>query len=104
MPRWASPTASRRSCQTLGAMNSGLAFAFGALGSLAGVAYAILGVVALKHLAEPTQLDRNVGWSLWWFVEERRYANEGRRLCRFGGVLFSLGALSWLAAFFIARS
>lgn len=72
-------------------------FALGLLGTLSGVAYAVLGVVAMKHLTEPTEADRAVGWALWWFAEPTRYSPEGRRLCWAGGLLFAAGALCWLA-------
>ena len=81
-------------------MNSSLIFAFALVGSVAGAAYAVLGIWALKHRVDATESDRTVGWTLWWFAESRKYTERGRNLCRLGGGLFLLGALSWLFALF----
>jgi len=71
------------------------------LGTSAGVVYAALGHMALRHLREATEVDRAVGWSLWWFAERDRYNPEGQRLCRLGLIAFVVGTASWLAwAFF----
>ena len=82
-------------------MDNSLAVALAALGSAAGVVYAILGIVVWKHLPESTQTDRTVGWTLWWFLEARRYTNEGRKLCGVGGIMFALGVASWAAFLFL---
>ena len=85
-------------------MNIGLpAIALASIGTAAGIAYSVLGVIALKHLFGATGTDRTVGWSLWWWAERNRYTAEGQKLCRIGGALFLLGGLCWLAALLFWR-
>ena len=57
--------------------------------------YCALGISALRHLPKSTEIDRVVGWTLWWFLGESRYDEEGKRLCRRGGVVF---AIAWALA------
>jgi hypothetical protein len=57
---------------------------------IGGAYYCALGIAALKHLSDATALDRSIGWTLWWFLEESRYDDEGRRLCRRGAVVFMI--------------
>jgi hypothetical protein len=78
------------------------ATALATVGSLAAVAYALLGRVAVGHIAHPTEFDRVVGWRLWWFIELRRYNPRGQALCRAGGFAFAIGAASW-GGWFILR-
>ena len=78
-----------------------LQLALGAVGSFAGIAYAALGIAALKHLPRADETDRTVGWSLWWFLEYRRYTPDGQRLCIRGAALFATGAACWLAAYLL---
>jgi hypothetical protein len=66
------------------------------VGTLAGVAYAVLGVQALKHLPSATEVDRTVGWSLWWCAERDRYTQEGKRLCTHGSIAFVVALAAWL--------
>jgi hypothetical protein len=73
------------------------------VGSAAGVAYSVLGVLALKHLGGATEVDRTIGWSLLWSLEWRRYDAEGRRLCRVGGIVFLLSAACWAVLFWVWR-
>lgn len=54
--------------------------ALAVIGSLAGIAYAGLGVAALKHLPNADSSDRVFDWSLWWFVEPSRYTAQGQAL------------------------
>jgi len=81
-----------------------LAILLALAGSAAGLAYAVLGITALRHLPGATQADRAVGWSLWWWSEAERYDDEGKRLCRRGGLLFGAAALCWVASVLIWRS
>ena len=70
---------------------------FAVLGTVAGLLYAALGLSARKYLSDAAAADRMVGWSLWWFAERGRYAPRGQRLCTFGAVAFSVGALAWVS-------
>ena len=65
-------------------------------GTLFGVAYSVLGILALKYLSNASEFDRVGGWTLWWFTEANRYSPPGRRLCKFGGVTFACGAACWV--------
>lgn len=79
-------------------MNSQLLFAL--VGTACGIAYAVLGLRAIRHIRPelgPTDIDRYVGWTLWWCLEWRRYTEVGRRLCFVGGLVLLLGATSWIA-------
>jgi hypothetical protein len=78
-----------------------LQLALATVGTLSGLAYAALGIAASKHLVQATATDRAFGWSLWWFAEASRYAAPGQALCRRGGVAFLVGAVSWVAWFFV---
>lgn len=78
-------------------MPSSFQVALALVGTLAGIAYAGFGIVALKHLASANTSDRAVGWSLWWFTEASRYTAPGQALCRKGAVAFVLALASWLA-------
>lgn len=78
-------------------------FVLAAIGSVAGLAYAVLGIAALKHLQTPTTVDRAVGWSLWWFTEAGRYSKRGQALCRLGAVAFLIASASWLGWFILQR-
>ena len=60
-----------------------------------GAYYCALGITALKHLPEATQIDRVVGWTLWWFLDADRYDIEGKLLCRRGARVF---AAAWCLA------
>jgi hypothetical protein len=69
------------------------------VGTVAGLAWAFLGVSALKYLPDSDEHDRVYGWTLWWFVREERYAAHGKRLCRYGWLSFGVGLAAWLGWF-----
>lgn len=71
-----------------------------AAGSALGIWYALLGIRAIRHLRDPSHLDRVVGWSLWWCIEMSRYDEEGQRLCR-QGQRAALGALAVWVVFYL---
>jgi hypothetical protein len=77
--------------------------ALAVIGSLAGIAYAGLGIAALRHLPSADSTDRVFGWSLWWFAESSRYTAEGKALCRKGAIAFAVALASWLAWFAVHR-
>ena len=84
-------------------MPTSVQVALAVIGSLAGIAYAALGVAALKHLPHADSSDRVFGWSLWWFAESSRYTAQGQALCRKGGIAFAVALVSWLAWFAVQR-
>ena len=65
-------------------------------GAILGLAYSALGAIALKYLDNASETDRVAGWTLWWFLESKRYSSEGKRLCKLGGVTFACGVACWL--------
>ncbi len=69
----------------------------GVLGAVAGLIYASLGIIALRHLPDATEVDKTVGWTLWWFVERRRYTPAGQRLCTYGAITAMAATGCWLA-------
>ncbi|MES2581931.1 MAG: hypothetical protein V4627_04380 [Pseudomonadota bacterium] len=71
---------------------------FGIVGTLAGLTVSGLGITALNHLSTATEADRTIGWSLWWWLDKKRYDSVGQRLCDRGAWAFSLGAVCWILA------
>jgi predicted cobalt transporter CbtA len=63
------------------------ALLFGIAGTLAGLIASGLGLAALNHLPAATKTDRVVGWTLWWWLDTKRYDSEGQRLLDSGGLL-----------------
>ena len=61
----------------------------------AGAYYCTLGMAALRHLPGASEQDRVVGWTLWWFLEAKRYDDSGKQLCRRGAAVF---AFAWFLA------
>ncbi|MEG5214104.1 hypothetical protein [Microcoleus sp. ARI1-A3] len=68
-------------------------------GIMCGIAYAILGVVAAKHMNNPTYFEKYIGWSLWWFLERKKYNEQGKKYCNIGMILAVAGAASWTLYF-----
>ena len=75
----------------------------GALGTILGIWYSILGMQAVRHLHHADEVDKAVGWSLWWCLDLARYDDEGRQLCKQGQVLAFLATGLWIAAYAIQR-
>jgi hypothetical protein len=73
----------------------------GALATNFGVYYAILGIAAIKYLRDATEVDKVVGWTLWWCLDADRYAEEGRRLCSRGILVALASIVLWIAVFAI---
>jgi hypothetical protein len=72
------------------------------LGTVAGLLYVTLGVLALRHVLRPSEVsevDRVVGWSLWWWIDWGKYTRRGRQLCVAGGIAFITGAVCWVLWF-----
>lgn len=80
-----------------------LAVVLASVGTVAGLAYSILGILALKHLPDADETDRVAGWTLWWWLDGERYDPEGQRLCKLGGWVLGVGAVCWLIAFVLWR-
>jgi hypothetical protein len=69
------------------------------LAAALGVYYSVLGFTAIKYLHHPDQIDKAVGWTLWWCLDIRRYDEKGRALCKQGQLIsFSCIAL-WIAVY-----
>ena len=71
----------------------------GAIGTILGIWYAVLGLLAVKHLHYSDQIDKAVGWSLWWCFDVSRYDDEGQRLCKRGQLLAFTAAALWIAVY-----
>lgn len=74
------------------------------LGTIAGLVYAGLGVSARKYVKDQSRLsevDRVAGWSLWWWIERRKYNPAGQRLCLAGAIAFTIGIVSWVLWFIL---
>lgn len=66
-------------------------------GSMAGIAWAVLGIRALSHLKDADEDDRTYGWTLWWFLNKHRYTEAGQELCNRGQLAAVIGSVCWLA-------
>lgn len=80
-----------------------ISIVLGALGTLLGIWYALLGIRALRHLHHADEIDKAAGWSLWWCLDVARYDDEGRRLCKQGQAIALVAAALWIAAYAIRR-
>ena len=80
------------------------ALTLGALGTVAGIIYCILGIAAVKHLPSADATDRSLGWTLLWFTDFRRYTEPGKRLCVAGAIVFLAGLVAWVAFYFADRA
>lgn len=78
-------------------------FVLGALATALGIWYAVLGLSAIKHLRDVDQIDKVIGWSLWWCFDESRYSEEGRKLCKLGQILASVAVVLWVCVYAIKR-
>lgn len=78
-----------------------LAVVLALVGTVAGLVYSFLGILALKYLPDADETDRVAGWTLWWWLDGERYDPEGQRLCKLGGWVFGVGAGCWVAAAYL---
>ena len=78
-------------------------FVLGTLATALGIWYAVLGLSAKKHLRDADQIDKAIGWSLWWCFDEKRYSEEGRKLCKLGHVLAFVAVVLWVCVYAIYR-
>lgn len=78
-----------------------MSVAFAVVGTLTGLLYAMLGLVAIRHQVDPppSEVDRVAGWTLWWFAAKSNYSDYGQRLCGRGLFLFAASLISWLLWF-----
>ncbi|HOE41653.1 MAG TPA: hypothetical protein PLB25_08505 [Rhodoferax sp.] len=75
----------------------------GALATALGIWCAVLGLSAIKHLREADQIDKAIGWSLWWCFDVDRYSKEGRKLCKLGQLLAFAAVVLWVCVYTIER-
>jgi hypothetical protein len=68
-------------------------------GSILGLIYSALGISAIRYLIESNEIDRSVGWTLWWCYEQKRYSQQGKKLCKYGIVTSSLAITCWVAVY-----
>ena len=73
----------------------------GGIAAAFGIWYAVLGISAIKHLRDADQIDKTVGWSLWWCLDNDRYDDEGRRLCKRGRLLALTSIALWTVVYSI---
>lgn len=69
------------------------------VGIACGLAYAALGITAIKHMPYPKYFDKYVGWSLWWFLERDKYGDGGKKYCTIGTIVAFAGWASWVLCF-----
>ncbi|WP_287915832.1 hypothetical protein [Comamonas sp.] len=66
------------------------------IGLISGIAYSIVGILAVKHLKNPTYNDRYINWTLWWCIEMDKYDEKWQNYCSIGLVLVFMGIFSWV--------
>jgi hypothetical protein len=71
----------------------------GSLASALGVYYAVLGLTAIKYLHNADQVDKAVGWTLWWCLDLARYEEKGQRLCKQGQLVALSSIALWVAVY-----
>ena len=80
---------------------SAVAVGLGVIASLLGIYYAAIGFSAVKYIRAADQIDKAVGWTLWWCFDTARYTDEGRRLCRKGQIVALASMALWVAVYAI---
>ncbi len=78
-------------------------FVLSVVATALGIWYAVLGLSAIKHLRNADQIDKAIGWSLWWCLDESRYEKEGRKLCKLGQILAFVAVVLWVCVYVIKR-
>lgn len=71
------------------------------VGTILGLIYSLLGLTAIKYLIESDEIDKYVGWTLWWCYEKNRYSQPGKILCNYGIITSSLAVISWAMVYFL---
>lgn len=71
----------------------------GVLATGFGIYYAVLGIKAIKYLRDADEVDKAVGWTLWWCVDSGRYSDEGRLLCKKGFLVALVSIVLWIAVY-----
>lgn len=75
------------------------------LGSVSGIVYVVLGVMAINNAAAPgwrkemSYFDATLWWFLWWDC----YNERGRRLCVYGALVFMVGVALWVTVYYLQR-
>ena len=69
---------------------------------VSGIYCCALGIAALRHLPTAKEMDRVIGWTLWWFLEWERYDDEGKRLCNRGGWAFIITLFLAVPGYYLA--
>lgn len=73
----------------------------GVIATALGLYYAALGISAIKYLHAADQVDRAIGWSLWWCLDQGRYTDDGKALCKRGLVVAFSSIALWIAVYVI---
>jgi hypothetical protein len=76
-----------------------LAIGLGGIATLLGIYYSFLGISAIKYLRCADQVDKAVGWTLWWCLDIERYSEEGQKLCKKGQVAALTSIVLWFAVY-----
>ena len=72
-------------------------------GVFSGVVYSILGILAVKHIKDPTYVEKYINWTLWWCLDRNRYDRDGKIYCTIGSSIALVGFLSWVIFYLIDR-
>jgi hypothetical protein len=75
----------------------------GLVASCLGIWYAWLGITALRHLSGASEVDKTVGWSLWWCLDISRYDDVGKRICKHGQIAALLAIVLWIVTYSLQK-
>lgn len=75
-----------------------IAIIFAVFGTLSGVVYWVLGLIASAHFlnTNASSSDRFISAALLWSLSFGQYDDEGKKICRQGNIAFVIAACSWI--------
>jgi hypothetical protein len=79
------------------------AIVMGTVATAFGIWYVVLGIFAIKHLRDADQIDKAMGWSLWWCLDVKRYDDKGRQLCKKGQLAAFAAIALWIGVLAVTR-
>jgi len=73
------------------------------IGTVCGIIYSYLGIKVRKNLKQGVNLsetEKTFGWAYDWCFDEQKYDDEGKKICRLGGMVLICGLISWVAFYY----
>lgn len=70
------------------------------VGTILSLAYAILGIFAIRHIEDKKERDASrFSWAFWWWVNQKKYDPKGKRMCNIGLAIFIAMIITWFNFF-----